>query len=543
MKWSNAKSQMEGLLPVYTLAGEVFRNGRGETGEPKRKFLANGYRLPTDNEWEWAARGGLSSQNFIYSGSNDANSVAWFGINSSGASVNLHAGKGTWPVGTKNANELGIYDMSGNVREWCEDIFSAEVAWPTRVFRGGSWFNSVLPLSWRSGSQSSASNEDGFRLARNIGPKISITGTIPEAMLNQPYAGFTFGVAGSNDTATWSIPEGNLPPGMTLNPTTGTLSGTPTTAGTYTFALRVDAGGYWDEVEVSFDIKKLLLTSVAQSFTTTLQPGIWHGFLLGPSSENFAYIPKITPKASVTQGGRIEKYVVQPEFDGEKWNDVLRIIASPDNPSFEVDVRVFKIGEHASVPTASTLSQIVLHRDFGLVLQTSDWKGFILDETSNKVAYVPKITPRPNATAGAYIERVVVQSEFNGSKWNDVLRIATADTGNNFEADTRVFKIKQDNEIVQDEKIAGISISSQFQTTLQPGVWHGFILGQTSKEVSYIPEITPISSNATNGAFIEKYTVQSEFNGINWYDVLRMVVPVNQASTPVHVRIYKLVAP
>ena len=128
------------------------------------------YRLPTEAEWEYAAKGGTHWQdNFKYAGSNDIDEVAWFDDNSH---------QETKPVGLKAPNQLNLYDMSGNVWEWCSDWYSAysstatanptgAVAGSNRVLRGGSWDDGsgYCRPSYRSLIEPALFNDSlGFRL-------------------------------------------------------------------------------------------------------------------------------------------------------------------------------------------------------------------------------------------------------------------------------------------------------------------------------------------------------------------------------------------
>ncbi|MBR6060451.1 MAG: SUMF1/EgtB/PvdO family nonheme iron enzyme [Spirochaetales bacterium] len=121
VEYCNALSKKEGRKPCYTIEKDSKEPNEQRYWKVTWNKSANGYRLPTENEWEWAAKGGKMSKGYKYSGSDNLDDIAWYKKNTGNRNVNeyrkyfVHASA----VKTKKPNELGIYDMTGNVWEWC----------------------------------------------------------------------------------------------------------------------------------------------------------------------------------------------------------------------------------------------------------------------------------------------------------------------------------------------------------------------------------------------------------------------------------------
>lgn len=181
--YCNKRSIQEGFEPCYSYDSlgtnpDEWPDGWNVIEESNQKvycnWSANGYRLPTEAEWEYAARGGSLSHGYTYSGGNDPLLVGWISENSYGT---------PHPVGQKLPNELGIYDMCGNLQEWCWDYYGFNYAnYPQtdphgpstgewRIVRDGSWRYSAQYAEIRRRDASLSryrTPQHGFRVCRKI---------------------------------------------------------------------------------------------------------------------------------------------------------------------------------------------------------------------------------------------------------------------------------------------------------------------------------------------------------------------------------------
>lgn len=146
----NALSQREGLPVYYDVQGEHVT---------AVSSAGTGYRLPSEAEWQYACQAGTEDVRY-----GELDEIAWYAGNAAGS---------THPVGGKRPNAWGLYDMLGNVWEWCWDLYDENVYGPYRIFRGGGWSDEArgcLATNRRRGHPTFLIDDLGFRVARSLAP-------------------------------------------------------------------------------------------------------------------------------------------------------------------------------------------------------------------------------------------------------------------------------------------------------------------------------------------------------------------------------------
>jgi len=186
IEYCNKRSIMEGLEPYYNI-DKATKDPENISEYDDMKWTvtinenANGYRLPTEAEGEYAASGGQKSKNYKYSGGDNPDDVGWYWRNSGDEYL---SGDWLWPViaannnrtqpiGSKKANELGLYDMAGNVREWCWDSVKDTSYQPGafyRIWKGGGWIgdDKCFEISYQGKYEANGKAADtGLRVCRS----------------------------------------------------------------------------------------------------------------------------------------------------------------------------------------------------------------------------------------------------------------------------------------------------------------------------------------------------------------------------------------
>jgi len=250
-------------------------------------------------------------------------------------------------------------------------------------------------------------------------------------------------------------------------------------------------------------------------FTTTLHSGEVYKFVLGPCTTDGGYLVDITPLEASTNGAHIEQQIL-PEFDGEMWVDVLSLLLPEQASPLLIQVEL-----------ASTVGWPIAFQQI-LTYNPGDWTGFIIQESKAQAGYVIEINPLSAGEFGDRVEKALVQPEFTADAWWDVLRIQIP-----------VEQAAMEAQVVIYQTPSNLPVAAEYELVAEPGVWHGLGVGLSKQGGAYVVEMTPTTWD--NPSWLYRYTIQPEFDGENWNDVVRLMVHPDFPRMPLRVTVYQAV--
>ena len=248
------------------------------------------------------------------------------------------------------------------------------------------------------------------------------------------------------------------------------------------------------------------------NFNTVLEPGAWQGWALNPAETCGAYLVEVSPHGAGREGDVVERAVVQAEFDGSQWNDVLRAMIPESQPRLKVNLRVYRT---CSLPVVM---------EFEETLEAGAWMGWVVGPARLERGYLVEVTPLEPSVDGAYVWKSIVQQEFFEGDWQDVLRLQTPAEFPDLKVHVRVYAVER------------APMVYQFTTTLQPGEPTRYGLGPSSEIGWYVIEINPLEKPEA-GEFVEQVAIQPFYKG-GWENTLVLKAVEDQPAIEVQVRIY-----
>ena len=248
---------------------------------------------------------------------------------------------------------------------------------------------------------------------------------------------------------------------------------------------------------------------IYKEFKTTLNPGDWQGFSMGPSTLDRAYVAAYQLAKPATNSGFLEKSVFLPEWDGRQWNTVLRLQMSNDVQPQPASVRVYEI------------SRMPVYKEFVTTLNPGEWQGHSMGPCDDNLPLIAAFEPM---SRDGFLETHRFQPEWDGHRWNNVLRLQIAKHVQPMKLRARIYRVQA-------------PVVNKFDARLNGGQWTGFNLGPATLDRGYLAAYEP-QRPPVNRGFLEKSRFQPEWDGRQWNNVLRLQISNDLPSLHMPTMVY-----